>query len=74
MNKTIAQTVIDYMTTNDYIYIGMTTGQLSFRKNSNLSRYLAARNLTPTQVKVKIGAKKQRRSEGYQLLVFVRGE
>ncbi len=70
MRKTIAQKKKEEMTAKGYTYVGMTTGQLSYRKGSNLSSFLSYHGLEKSDVVVAVGAKLQYASQGTQLLVF----
>lgn len=68
--RTIATTIIERMQDAGYTYVGMTSGWYSFDKRSNLTAFLNRNGLTRDDVTVEIGAKKQRRTEGTQLIVF----
>ncbi len=70
--KTIAQTIIEEQEAEGKTYLGATSGWLSFRKGSNLSRKLDALGLTENDVDVYQGAKKRHQSEGAALLIFSR--
>lgn len=67
---TIASRIIEQKTAEGLTYVGMTGGWYSFRKGSNLRRFLDAHNLTPDEVDVELGARRQHATEGTQLLVF----
>lgn len=70
--ETVAQHIISDMTARGYTFVGQTSGWLSFKPNSNLGRFLAAKGLTADDVVVCQAAKRQRRTEGRQLLVFTK--
>lgn len=69
-SNTIAARIVASKTAQGFEFVGMTSGWYSFKPTSNLGRFLAERGLTPDQVEVECGARKQRRTEGTQLLVF----
>lgn len=71
MKTTIAQGIKNEMTATGHEFIGQTSGTYSFRKGSNLSRYLAHIGKTEEEVVVKAGARAGKNAnDGYQLLVF----
>jgi hypothetical protein len=84
MRKTIAQNRIEQMQARGYRYLGMTSGQPTIRKGSNLYTKLIHLGLTldnvaidPTEsgvsnapVVVRYGAHRQRGTEGWELLIF----
>jgi hypothetical protein len=74
MRKTIAQTIIEEREANGQRLLGRTSGWYSFRKGSNLSRELERLGLTQNDVDVRTGAKRQRQSEGTELLIFSKAE
>lgn len=71
MRQTIAQGVISEMQAKGYTLLGETSGTYSFRKGSNLHRYLEHLGVTQEQVEVRTGARAGKNmNDGYQLLVF----
>jgi hypothetical protein len=75
MKATIAQQIIDEMDGKGYRLIGQTSGQISYRKGSNLYRKLTALNVTEADVIVRAGARAGKHlTEGYQLLIFTKKE
>lgn len=69
--QTIARKTIEQMTAKGYEYVGMTSGWYSFRKGSNMRRFLDQHGLTDTTATVEIGARAgMHRNDGNQLLVF----
>lgn len=71
MRTTIAQSIKNEMETAGHTFVGQTSGTFSFRKGSNLSRYLAHISKTEEEVVVKAGARAGKNAnDGYQLLVF----
>ncbi len=68
--KTIAQRIEDEMTAKGYTLIGRTSGWYSTRPDSNLGRTLAQLGVTADEVEIRCGAKKQRKTEGTDLLIF----
>ena len=71
MRKTKAVQIIEEMSGKGYEYVGMVKGQVSYRSNSNLSRYLKLKGLTEENSTVKVGARAgSHATDGYQLLVF----
>lgn len=69
--QTIAQKVTAEMEAAGHKLLGQTKGTYSFRKGSNLSRYLAHIGKTEEDVIVKTGARAGKNAnDGYQLLVF----
>lgn len=75
MKITIKQKIELEMQEAGYRLLGMTTGTFTFRKNSNLSKYLIRLGKTESQVVVKAGARAGRMwNDGHQLLVFERIE
>jgi hypothetical protein len=75
MRKTIAQKVIEEREANGQILLGQTTGTYSFRKNSNLYHKLIELDLTESEVDVRTAARAgQHWNDGYELLIFSKGE
>lgn len=72
MKQTIAQSIVQEMEGEGHELVGKTSGWLSFRKGSNLSRKLDQLGLDAEQVEVRTGAKKQHKTEGTELLIFTR--
>jgi hypothetical protein len=71
MKKTIAQTIIDEMTSKGYKLVGKTSGLFSFRKGSNLARKLESLDLNESDVEVRTGARAGKHlNDGYELLIF----
>jgi hypothetical protein len=69
--QTIAQKLTAEMEAAGHKLLGQTSGTYSFRKGSNLSRYLDRLGKTEEEVIVKAGARAGRNAnDGYQLLVF----
>lgn len=69
--KTIAQRKIEERQANGQKLLAQTSGTLSFRKGSNLSRKLAELGLTENDVDVRTGARAgQYWNDGYELLIF----
>ncbi len=68
---TIAQKVTAEMEEKGHKLLGQTSGTYSFRKGSNLSRYLARIGKTEDDVIVETAARAgKNKNDGYQLLVF----
>ena len=71
MRKTIASKIINAMLDDGYTYHGKTSGQLSFRGNSNLSHYLDWKGLKSESVIVRSAARAGKfYNDGWELLVF----
>lgn len=71
MRQTIAQKITVEMETAGHKFLGKTSGTYSFRKGSNLSRYLDRLGKTENEVIVKAAARAGKHmNDGYQLLVF----
>ncbi len=71
MRQTIAQTIIDEMSSKGYTLRGKTRGLFSYRNGSNLARELERLGLTKDSVEVRAGARAgQNRNDGYELLIF----
>lgn len=69
--QTIAQKITAEMEAAGHKLLGQTSGTYSFRKGSNLSRYLAHIGKAEEEVVVKAGARAGKHlNDGYQLLVF----
>jgi len=69
--QTIAQKITAEMEAEGHKLIGRTSGTFSFRKGSNLSRYLVHIGKTEDDVIVKAGARAGKNAnDGYELLVF----
>jgi len=73
MKKTIAQNRIEEMNAIGYKLVGQTSGTLSFRRGSNLSKKLESLGLTEDKVYIRTGARAgKNKNDGYQLLIFTR--
>lgn len=73
--QTIAQKVTAEMEAKGYTLLGQTSGTYSFRKGSNLSRYLERLGKTENEVEVRTAARAGKNAnDGYQLLVFAKSE
>lgn len=71
MKSTMAQRITEEMQQAGHELLGRTSGTLSFRKGSNLIRYLDHLGKTEDEVIVRAAARAGRRlNDGYQLLVF----
>lgn len=71
MKKTIGQTITEEMEAKGHKKLGQTSGTFTFRKGSNLSRYLDHIGKSEDEVIVKAGARAgKNRNDGYHLLVF----
>lgn len=69
--QTIAQKITEEMESTGHKKLGQTSGTFTFRKGSNLSRYLARLDKTENEVIVKAGARAGKHlNDGHQLLVF----
>lgn len=72
MKQTIAQLIKEEMINQGYTYVGITEGWMSKRKGSNLYKFLERNSLLDNQnVVVRSGAKRQHKTEGTELLIFV---
>lgn len=73
MRTTIAQTIKTELESKGHKFLGQTSGTFTFRKGSNLSRYLSHLSLSETDVIVKAAARAGKNAnDGYQLLVFAK--
>jgi hypothetical protein len=72
--NTIGGKCIAEMQAQGYKYAGFTTGQFSLRKGSNLYRKVTTLGLSIENVAVRRGAKMRHRTQGTQLLIFVKAE
>ncbi len=69
--QTIAQKITAEMEASGHKLLGRTSGTFTFRKGSNLNRYLAHLGKTEDEVIVKAAARAGKNAnDGYQLLVF----
>lgn len=73
MKTTIAQTIKSEMEGKGHKFLGQTSGTFTFRKGSNLNRYLSHLSLLEADVIVRAGARAGKHAnDGYQLLVFTK--
>jgi len=69
--QTIAQKITAEMEAKGHTLLGQTSGTYSFRKGSNLNRYLTRLGKTENEVEVRTAARAGKNAnDGYQLLVF----